>query len=284
MKVGFIGLGYLGKAMARRLISEGVELSVWNRTKEKAADLKVEMMDSPAALISKVDVLFMNLFDSNAVRDVIGGERGILQGDCDGKIIIDTTTNHFQDVLDFHETFEKVNAAYIEAPVLGSVIPASKGLLTVLVSGRREAYEKCLPLLEKIGSNIFYLEERGMATKMKLINNMLLGSFMASIAEAVVLGEEIGLPKEKVLDILSKGAGDSLVLNVKKEKLLKEDFSTHFKVALIYKDLHYLQDLARFLKKPLFTGSTAKELYGITLSRNLEDLDFSVIYKIMKEL
>jgi 3-hydroxyisobutyrate dehydrogenase len=118
---------------------------------------------------------------------------------------------------------------------------------------------------------------------MKLVNNLLLGTFMAAIAEALVFGEEIGVERGKLLDILASGAGNSGVLNAKREMLLKEDFSAQFSSALIYKDLHYLQDLANLSKRPLFTCAVVKELYGMTFSKDMDKLDFSAIYKILKE-
>jgi 3-hydroxyisobutyrate dehydrogenase len=97
MKAGFIGLGHLGKAIAKRLISQGVDLIVWNRTSDKAKDLGVEIAESPAALASRVPVVIINLFDSNAVRSVLEGDNGLLKSDIRGKLVIDTTTNHFND-------------------------------------------------------------------------------------------------------------------------------------------------------------------------------------------
>jgi len=285
MKVGFIGLGHLGKTMAKRLIDQGVELTVWNRTKEKASGIGVPVADSPAKLASQSDVVFINLFDSNAVRSVLLGEDGVLQADVKGKIVIDTTTNHFMDVAQFHEALTTKEAIYLESPVLGSVIPASQGNLTVLVSGDEGAFASVKLLLEKIASNIFYLGPGpSVATRMKLINNLLLGTFMTSISEAVIFAESSGIGKEKALDILAAGAGSSMVLNAKRKKLLDEDFSTHFSAALIYKDLHYLEDLARTLKRPLFTGSTAKELFALTFKDEKEKLDFSVVYDVLRQL
>jgi 3-hydroxyisobutyrate dehydrogenase len=283
MKAGFIGLGHLGKTIAKRLESQGVDLIVWNRTMEKASGLNVQLAKTPAELASEVMFIFLNLFDSAAVRAVMSGKGGLIEGNLKGKIIIDTTTNHFNDVMEFHEIAKKFHAQYLEAPVLGSVLPASQGALTVLVSGDKSAYDEALPLIQKIGKNIFYLNQPGIATKMKLVNNLALGSFMATIAETVSLGESIGIDRVKVLDILAVGAGNSMVLNAKREKLINEDFSTHFSSALIYKDLHYLQDLARSLKRPLFTAGIVKELYGMTYSRNIENMDFSAVYKIIAE-
>ena len=284
MKIGFVGLGFLGKTIAKHLISEGVDLIVWNRTPSKGLDLGVDMAATPADLIRKVDVVFLNLFDSHAVESVVFGEYGFAEQNLQNKIIIDTTTNHFQKVIEFHRRLSTKGAHYLEAPLLGSVVPASQGNLTVLISGERTAYEKVKVFIEKIGKTIFFLEEISSATKMKLINNLLLGVFMASIAEATVFAESTGIAKKEALDIFSSGAGNSMVLNAKREKLIKEDFTTHFSSALIHKDLHYLQDLARTIRRPLFTGSIVKELFGLTFRENMETLDFSAVYKVLKNL
>lgn len=273
--------------MAGRLASQGVDLILWNRSPEKAADLGRELglpvAQSPAALAEKTEVIFLNLFDSAAVRAVLQAERGLLSRGLQGKLIIDTTTNHFKDVGEFHNLVSSRGGSYLEAPVLGSVVPASQGKLTVLASGEKYAYDRALPYLENLAGNIFYLEKPGLATKMKLVNNLILGSFMAAIAEAVALGEAAAVEKATVLDILAAGAGASGVLSAKKDKLLQEDFSPQFQSALIYKDLHYLQDLAFQLKKPVFLASAVKEMYGLTYARGEEKLDFSALYRTLKE-
>ena len=281
-KIGFIGLGYLGKTIAGRLISQGEELVIWNRTIEKGRGMAAELADCPKQVAQRSNVIFLNLFDSVAVRAVLTSDGGLLDGDIAGKLVIDTTTNHFSDVLGFHELCSKKGCRYLEAPVLGSVVPASQGNLVILVSGEAAAYETARPYLEKIGKTIFYLREPALASRMKLVNNLVLGTFMAVIAEATVLGERSGAAKETVLDILSAGAGNSGVMNAKKERILNEDFSTHFSAALIYKDLHYLQDLARTLRMPLFTGAVTKEIFALTFKDNKEPLDMSVVYEVMK--
>ncbi len=284
MRAGFIGLGSLGSVMAKRLISEGVELTLWNRTKKKARTVGAPVAENPAKLVSGVDVLFLNLFDSNAVRDVLTQKNGILTANLKGRVIVDTTTNHFRDVIDFYKLIEDRGGKYIEAPVLGSVVPASLGKLTILVSGDSDAYEFVRPLIIKLGEKIFYLKKRGLASKMKLINNLVLGAFMTTLSEAIIMGENSGIKKETVVEILGSGAGNSLVLNAKRDKILQNDFSTQFSVSLIYKDLHYLQDLARELKIPLFMGSISKELYSLAEARGLGQDDFSSVYKAIKDI
>ena len=283
MKLGFLGLGHLGRAITGRLADCDHTLTVWNRTPGKAEGLAVQEAASPAEVAGAADIIMICMFDSNAVRDVLTGDHGLLTADLKGKIIVDLTTNHFREVDDFHARCAQAGANYLEAPVLGSVVPASQGALTVLVSGDQAAYDKAQAVLQDVGKNIFYLGKAGLATKMKLINNLTLGSFMATIAEALALAEDVGIDKEEVLDILAVGGGNSLVLNAKRAKLLADDYSTHFSNALIYKDLHCLQDLANEQKKPLFTGAVVKELYAQTFDRGLDQEDFSAIYKLFKK-
>lgn len=283
MHLGFIGLGHLGKAIAGRLLECGHTLTIWNRTPSRADGMQAEVVSSPRAVVDQADIIFLCLFDSKAVHSVLSQENGLLSGDISGKIIVDVSTNHFREVPIFHELCEKAGGVYMETPVLGSVVPAAQGALTVLVSGNTEGYEQVKPVLENIGKHLFYLQKPGLATKMKLINNLALGSFMATIAEALSIGETAGMKKEEILEILSVGGGNSLVLNAKKDKLLKEDFSTHFSSALIYKDLHCLQDLAYEQKQPLFTGAVIKELYARTFEQGIEQEDFSAIYKVFKK-
>lgn len=228
-------------------------------------------------------MIFLCLFDSAAVQKILTGSKGLLSSDnLSGKTIVDLTTNHYSEVPSFHDTCLSAGGQYLEAPVLGSVVPASQGKLTVLVSGNETAYKQITEILQDIGNNIFYLEEPGLATKMKLVNNLVLGTFMATLAEATALGEQAGIPKKDILEILAVGGGSSLVLNAKKEKLLEEDFSTHFSCALIAKDLHCLLDLANNLQKPLFTGAITKQLYGRTFEEDIAQEDFSAIYKVFK--
>jgi len=284
MKVGFIGLGNLGRAMAGRLISEGIHLTVWNRTRARAEGLKADVADNPADLMSKCDVVFLNLFDSPAVSSVLSGDQGLLMGACKGKIVIDTTTNHFEAVPLFYAVLREAGADYLEAPVLGSVGPASKGALTIIVGGEKRTHDKVLPLLQKLASNVFHLASPTMATRMKLVNNMALGSFMAAIAEAVAYGEASGIDRALVLEILAAGAGNSAVLNAKKQKLLDGDYSPHFSVNAIYKDLQYAQDLAEEVNKPMFMAGMARELFALARAQGKETSDFSVIHDILRKL
>lgn len=283
MPIGFIGLGNLGQAMAQRLVDQSTDLIVYNRTRSKAEAFGAAVADSPAALTSATELIFLSLFDSEAVRQVLFGPEGIVSGDCSGKIIIDTTTNHYKDVIEFHEQTAEHGAVYLEAPIFGSVIPASRGALTIVTSGDQFAYISAKRYLEILGEHLYYLPDRGTATRMKLVNNLVLGSFMATLAEAVRLGEKAGLPRDKLLEILTYGAGSSGVLNAKKPRMLNEEYEPHFSVDCIEKDLKLAMELADEVNQPLFTAPVARELFARAASEGLGDRDFSVLFDLLKK-
>ena len=283
MAIGFIGLGNLGTAITTRLSQLGETLVVYNRNIEKIRNLGYEIVLSPKEILQKCDVVFLCLFDSEAVKQILTGENGLLCEELKGKTIIDLTTNHYEDVLEFHKLVNDFNGNYLENPVFGSVAPALKGELTVVSSGKTEVFEAVKPLLEKIAKEIFHLETPASATKMKLINNLCLGSFMATLAECTALAESCEIPKAKALEILGVGGGQSLVLKAKTQKLIDEDFSAHFSNNAINKDLHLLQDLAYNLKLPLYSACVPKELFSKMKMMGKGEEDFSSIYQLFKK-
>lgn len=283
MAIGFIGLGNLGTAITTRLSQLGETLVVYNRNIEKIRNLGYEIVSTPKEILQKCDVIFLCLFDSEAVKQILSGENGLLCENLKGKTIIDLTTNHYEDVLEFHKLVNDFEANYLENPVFGSVAPALKGELTVVSSGKTEVFEAVKPILEKIAKEIFHLPVPSSATKMKLINNLCLGSFMATLAECTALAESCEIPKAKALEILGVGGGQSLVLKAKTQKLIDEDFSPHFSNNAINKDLHLLQDFAYNLKLPLYSAAIPKELFSKMKMMGKGEEDFSSIYQLFKK-
>ncbi|MGC8871298.1 MAG: NAD(P)-dependent oxidoreductase [Caldimicrobium sp.] len=284
MKIGFIGLGTLGKEIAKRIIQAGYSLKVWNRTIDKAKDLGAEIAESPLDIANTCDPIFIIVFDSAASKETICGEKGLIKGNLSKKTIIDMTTNFPGYVRETQKRLKEVGAFYIDAPILGSVIPARKGELTLLLSGEKEKAEAYQDIYQSFAKNIYYVGEAGKASELKLINNFILATFMEAIGEALSLGEKLGFSKELLLEVLGNGAGKSMLLEVKKQKLLEEDFSTHFSADLMYKDLCYLMDLLKEKGEISFTTSIIKELYGLIKKKGLGTSDFSIIYKILKEM
>lgn len=284
MKIGFVGLGNLGKEIAKRLIQGGFSLVVWNRTLDKAKDLEVEIAKSPEDLANTCDPIFVIVFDSLASQEVIFGEKGLIKGELSGKTIIDMTTNDPAYVREAEKRLREVGAYYIDAPVLGSVIPARKGELTLLLGGVKEKAEVYKGIYQTFAKNIYYVGGVGKASELKLINNFILATFVEAISEALSLGEKLGFSKDLLLEVFGNGAGKSMILEVKKQKLLEEDFSTHFSADLMYKDLYYLIKLLKEKGEISFVAPIIKELYGLVKKKGYGSQDFSVVYKILKEL
>lgn len=279
MATGFIGLGNLGRAIAQRLIDCGQELVVYNRTASKAEGLKARVVANIDELLPSCPTVMLCLFDSKAVAEILPQALALQPK---GRLVIDLSTNHHRQVLDFHRVCADAGCEYLESPVLGSVVPALRGDLTVLASGTHSAFERGKPMLDIIGKTIHFLPQPGTATRMKLINNHLLGTFMAAIAEATTLSVRAGISREQAIAILSGGAGNSAVFNAKREKLLNDDYSPHFSAALIQKDLGYLLELADETGMETLLARTSKSLYDRTMNDNPHEIDFSAVMKYLK--
>lgn len=279
MEAGFIGLGTLGTEMAGKLIDAGVALTVWNRTPGKEKGLAVKgTASNPAELIQAMPVVFINVFDSNAVEEVIGGTDGLVDGGIEGKLIIDTTTNRSDRAEAFHRRVTALGGMYVEAPVLTRMSG-----YTMLLSGTKEACGLARKYIDLISARVFVLPKPGAASRMKLINNSLLGSIMASVSENVVLAEAAGIEKALALEILRSGAASPLVIDSIAEKLVSEDPSTEFSTVLMYKDLNFVSNLAWVLKQPLFMGASARELY-VMAEKKFTLKDYSSVYNVLKDL
>ncbi len=277
MRAGFIGLGNLGRAVATRLQEQGIALTVWNRTAGKAEALGLPSAPTPAVLIADHPAVLMCLADSDAVEVVLRGRDGLLAGVCEGKLIIDLTTNHHAPVQLFHQLCRQKGARYVEAPVAGSVVPARAGKLVAMVSGAPDDLADARPYLEPLTASIHDLGAPGQATRMKLVNNLCLGTIMAVLGEAVTTAEAAGISREQALAVLAEGGGKSLVLDAKRQKLLDRDWSPHFSVGMIAKDLHCLQDLARELERPQHLAAVVKEQYMRLIGAGRREEDFAAI-------
>ncbi len=282
-KIGWIGLGHMGLPMAKNLKNAGYDIHVWNRTVEKAEKSGLPYIEDLKQLIEEKNIIITMLFGSQSVKEVYSKIFSYFD-DLTEKVFIDMTTIHPDTAKWLSEEIIKRNGNFLEAPVLGSVIPAEKGELTIVVSGDKEIYERNLDIFQVLGKEIFYMGDYGLASTMKLINNTVLGSFMAVLAEAYAFAKKVGIDPKLALDVLSKGAGQSLILNAKKEKLLKEDYSTHFSVALIHKDLTYALDIAHKNSYPVILTSATRELFNSAKAYNLSDKDFSAVLEVFKKL
>ncbi|WP_297455593.1 NAD(P)-dependent oxidoreductase [Persephonella sp.] len=283
LKIGWIGLGHMGLILAKNLHEAGYDIKVWNRTVSKARESGLPYEENLIKLIKERDIIITMLFGSQSSEEVY--QEIVNSGaNLKGKIFIDLTTIHPETARKIAELLISNGAEFIEAPVIGSVIPAQNKELIILISGDREIFEKIEDVFKNFGKDIFYMGDYGKASTMKLINNAVLGSMMVVLSEGILFGKKAGIPLDTVVQILEKGAGNSGLLKAKKEKILKNDYSTQFSLALLHKDICYAQDIAKKLNFPaIFTGQSLN-LFSSARANNLEEKDFSAIIEIYKKL
>ncbi|MBS2772077.1 NAD(P)-dependent oxidoreductase [Anoxybacillus rupiensis] len=282
--IGFIGLGLMGSRMARNLLEIGHELIVHNRTKEKAAPLLeagAKWANSPKEAAEQADVLFTMLAHPKAVEAAAFGENGFLHHLSPEKLWVDCSTVDPSFTRQMAEEARKRGIRFLDAPVSGSVIPAEKGELVFFVGGDPKDLKKVEPMLNAMGKAIHYQGENGKGTAMKLVVNLMLAHSMAAFAEAVTLGEALGLETETVVNTLLNGPTAAPFLNGKREKILQRQFATEFPLAYMQKDLQLIAQAAYEHHISLPLTNVAKEIYGLASQNGWAQEDFSAIYSFL---
>lgn len=242
MKVAVLGLGIMGSGMARQLLAAGFEVSVWNRSADKAgplADAGARVGSTPAEASKGADVVVAMLADDTVSRAVWTGEDGAFAAMAKGAIAIDSSTLTGSWVAELAELAEARGIRFLEAPVTGSRDQAAQGALRFLVGGEADVVADVRPVLEAMGSAIVHLGPVGSGATVKLANNFLCGVQAASLAEAVALLEKRGLDVEQAMTILTDGAPASPLLKAVSRRMLDRAYDPHFLVPLMAKDLGY---------------------------------------------
>ncbi|QEY32816.1 NAD(P)-dependent oxidoreductase [Synechococcus sp. RSCCF101] len=234
---GFIGLGALGAPMAQRWLQAGVSLWVHNRSRERERPLAVagaRRAANPAELAAGCRLVGLCLSDDAAVETVLQQARPALQT---GSLVIDFSTIAPATSRRMAASLEPLGVHYIDAPVTGGTEGAAAGTLSVLVGGRAEDLERARPLLEIVGGRISHLGPVGAGQEAKAVNQVLVAGSYAAVAEAMALGERLGLPMEQVIAALSSGAAGSWALDHRAKGMLARRFPLGFRLTLHHKDL-----------------------------------------------
>ncbi|RNC29968.1 MAG: 2-(hydroxymethyl)glutarate dehydrogenase [Candidatus Dichloromethanomonas elyunquensis] len=288
MKLGFIGVGKMGKPMAFNLRNAGHELTVCNRSKKAVDDLVMAgaiAADSPAQAGKDVEVVFLCLPTGKDVAAAVTGTDGILDSIAAGTLIIDHSTISPADSRRMSEACRDKGVGFLDAPVSGGVTGAEKGTLSIMVGGDYNDYILAEPLLRIIGKSIFYLGSSGSGNAMKLVNNLLVGITNAALAEAFILAVKNGLDAEQALDILTKSSGDSFVLKRNLPNfVLKNDFSPAFTLDMLNKDMALAEELALNQGVRLLLGSLAHQIGREAAYAGLGQEDMSAVVKVLERL
>ena len=288
MKVGFIGLGIMGSAMAANLQKAGYQLAVWNRAPEKCAPLieaGARQAASPRAVAESCEIVISMMSTPEAVAAVRDGDNGIIAGLKPGAGYIDMSTVDVQTAQTTARLVNRCGALFLEAPVAGSRKPAEDGSLTIMAAGDRPLYDAVLPLFERMGKKILFLGETGSAARMKLANNLVMGGMLVAFCEGVALAAKAGLDLAQFQEVLDAGAMSNPMFRTKGGTVAKqEDFPAAFPLKHMQKDLRLALQLAEGAGLPLFATATVNELFKQALAAGLGDSDFAAVSRVVRGL
>lgn len=288
-RLGFIGLGAMGSRMAGRLLAAGYDVTVHDRTRERAWPLELagaKFAPTPERLATAVEVVLSSLSDDAALEEVMFGPRGALEVARPGTIFIEMSTVSPRASRRLHEAAAAMSLAVLDAPVSGSTPQAEGGQLVILVGGKAEVYGKCLPILHVLGQESFHMGPAGSGTATKLCLNTLLGVGVQALAEAIALGLRSGLEQERLLQVL----GETMVLSPSQKSKLENaktgEYPALFPLRLMFKDFGIISQHALELSVAMPCTAAAAQVCAVEHARHegQGDEDFSAVIRTAQEM
>ncbi len=287
MKVGFIGLGVMGKSMAINILKKGHDLMVSDLNIDAVNELKemgAKVGHNAKEVAEASEIVLTSLPNSQIVEGVVAGKDGILDGAKVGTIFIDLSSITPKAIQNISKKADIKGVKVLDAPVSGGAAGAQNGTLTIMVGGDEDTFNNALPILNCIGTKVYHVGGIGAGDTMKLVNNLLLGANMVATAEALALGAKAGLRPEMMYEIISQSSGSSYALTAKyKNFIAKGNFAPGFAIDLQYKDLQLAVDTAKDLKMPLLVGNLAQQTYEMARAKGLGREDISAVLKLYEE-
>jgi 3-hydroxyisobutyrate dehydrogenase len=286
-RVGFVGLGTMGAAMARNVAAAGFTLTVWNRTRDRATalgDVGATAAETPADVARASDVVVTCVSDTPDVEAVLFGEGGVAEGVRRGQLVIDCSTISPSATRDFATRLEQLGVALVDAPVSGGSEGAKNATLTIFVGGDAAAVERAKPVLAAMGKTITHVGPIGAGQAVKAVNQVILAGAYLGVAEGIVLAMKAGLDVEQVVTALSGGAAQSWVLANRSGRMIANDYPLGFKVALHRKDLGIALELARETGSVLPVTALCEQLEAGLIGRGHADEDLSAVARSIREL
>ncbi len=263
-KIGFIGLGIMGKPMVRNLMKAGFAVTVYNRTKSKADQMVAEgatESDSPKELATKSSVVITMVSDTPDVESVILGKNGVIEGIQPGSVVIDMSTISPRATRTIAMRLAEKKAYMLDAPVSGGEQGAIAGTLSIMVGGDTEIFERCHPIFEAMGKNIIHVGANGMGQTVKLMNQILVAGNLNAVVEALVFAQKQGVDLQKAIEAVKGGAAGSWQLTNLGPRIIQRDFQPGFMVDLLQKDLRLVMEASEINKIPLPATTLIHQLY-----------------------
>jgi 2-hydroxy-3-oxopropionate reductase len=287
MRIGYIGLGIMGKSMARNILKKRFDLVVYNRSQAAVQELVGEgaaAAGSPAEVASQVDVVFTNLPDSPDVEKVVLGENGIIHGAHTGLIYVDNSTIKPATARKLASRLAEAGMQSLDAPVSGGDIGARNGTLTIMVGGPADALEKVMPVFMAMGKTVTHVGDSGAGQIAKAANQIMVAAQMVAMGELLVFAQKAGADPRKVVDAIKGGAAQCWTLDVKPPRLFSGNRQPGFKAAMQLKDMKIILDTAAEYGIVLPSASLDTQLYEAMLQNGLGLMDNSAVIEIIEKL
>ena len=286
-RLGFIGLGIMGRPMAANLARAGFEVIAWNRTRERAEELAAEFDNvtvaaSPAEAGSAGIAISM-VPDVPEVEAVLLGEDGAVHGLPEGGLAVDMSTIPPTASRAIGERLGERGIAFVDAPVTGSRPRAEDGTLAIMAGGPEEAVERARPAFDAMGRLVLHVGPQGHGSMIKLINNTLGAVNAAGLAEGIVIAQAAGLDVDKMLEVVASGSGDSAMRELKSGPMVAGEFETLFKLEHMLKDVRYCIKEARALGLEPVVAEAAERRYSEADAAGLGGADFAAVIEAVRE-
>ncbi len=285
--VGFIGLGKMGKPMAKNLLQAGYPLIIHDVVEESLLELcalGAERGSSPRDVASRASVVITMLPSGAEVESVALGPRGLKEGLARSSVYIDMSTVHPATSRKIAHELAGNGVSMLDAPVSRGQEAAIQGTLSIMVGGGRDTYESCLDVFKSLGTDIFYCGESGMGAVFKLVNNLIVAITACSVSEALVMGVKAGAHLETLLQVLNASSSNSFVLeHFFPRKALRGDFEAGGSIDTVSKDLELALNLAGEHRVPMLFGAASYQLYSILRGQGLGHRDFTSVITLTEE-
>lgn len=286
-KVGFIGLGIMGKPMAKNLIRAGFPLTVSSRSKPPVEELVQEgasSASSPKAVAESSEVIITMLPDSPEVEEVVLGEKGVLKGAKPGSILIDMSSINPMVSQRISAIAKEKGVEMLDAPVSGGEIGAIQGTLAIMVGGERRVFEDCLEIFQAMGKSIVYVGGIGSGGYVKLVNQIIVALNIATLGEAFSLGVKAGIDPKVIYEAIRGGLAGSRVLDTKAPMIFERNFKPGFKIKLHYKDLNNALSTAKELGIPLPLSSLIHQMFVTLIAEGKGEYDHSALVTFFEKI
>ena len=287
LRVGYIGLGLMGKSIARNILKAGFPVVVHNRSRGAVDELVAEgatAANSPKEVAEQVDIVFTNLPDSPDVEKVALGENGILSGAKAGLIMVDNSTIKPASARMIADKLKEKGVFSLDAPVSGGDIGARNATLTIMVGGDAGALEKVMPVFQAMGKTITHVGEAGAGQVAKAANQIMVAAQMVAMGELLVFSKKAGVDPRKVVDAIKAGAAQCWALDIKPPRLFDSNRNPGFKSYMQLKDMNIVLDTAKEYEVPVSGTEANTKLYQMMIDMGLGELDNSAVVGVIEKL